>query len=144
MSKPKAACGRPFLTERVVQVLRLTTAGAPHLDFEMWETTKASGVVALASVLPGPKIARVSSSSPKARPNLQNCRAKNPVPPPNVTNPPDNTIRFPRTITRPPIYIKNRPSYITRTAPKFSLRGRPTQCLILNGSIAKQVPSPSR
>ena len=53
------------------------------LDFEMWETTKASGVVALASVLPVPTSANPHKASEKSDLAIQcnqSARQYNPFP----------------------------------------------------------------
>ncbi len=58
---------------------RTTQAGAPSLpphSRQGWDTTKASGVVALVSVFELPTIAQARSSSTQARSNPQNRRVK--------------------------------------------------------------------
>ena len=79
--------------------------GAPHLDSEMWKTTKASPVPVLAC----PPLHRNSRVTPRKH------STKNSIQPPTVINSSGSITNPPPNITDRPIYIRNRPNNVTRT-----------------------------
>ena len=110
----------------------------------MWETTKASGVVALASTLPVPTCVQVSSSSARPAPTSGIVPQKNPFPTPTVTNPSRSGIHASRSVTDPPINVKDPTINVTRTEPKSPIRaGGPPNVLSSAAQTRTQVPIPS-
>ena len=110
----------------------------------MWETTKASGVVALASTLPVPTCVQVSSSSARPAPTSGIVPQKNPIATPTVTKPTRSGIPPSRSVTDPSINVKDPTINVTRTEPKSPLRaGAPPNFLSSPAQSPTQVPIPS-